>query len=87
LRIRPEFSDNNGKIFWRLKSYDDESTVLLQGNSQNRYHCDLGSSKFSKRKRHADIKIEDEIATAPEEKWFVYGPEKKEEVDKYISSR
>ncbi|KAL2335290.1 hypothetical protein Fmac_016503 [Flemingia macrophylla] len=34
-----------------------------------------------------DIKIQDETATAPEEKWFVYGPEKKDEVDKYISSR
>ncbi|RDX95858.1 hypothetical protein CR513_21553, partial [Mucuna pruriens] len=36
-----------------------------------------------------DIKILDETATAtaPDEKWFVYGPEKKDEVDKYISSR
>ncbi|XP_020233922.1 uncharacterized protein LOC109814014 isoform X2 [Cajanus cajan] len=34
-----------------------------------------------------DIKIQDETATASEEKWFVYGHEKKDEVYKYISSR
>ncbi|KAL9323745.1 hypothetical protein ACSQ67_008602 [Phaseolus vulgaris] len=34
-----------------------------------------------------EIKIEDEIAKAPEEKWYVYGPDKKEEVHKYISKR
>ena len=47
----------------------------------------LGFSKFSKRKQHAEIKIEDEIAKALEEKWYVYGPDKKEEVHKYISER
>jgi len=47
----------------------------------------LDFSKFSKRKQYADIKIQDETATAPYEKWFVYGPEKKDEADKYISSR
>ncbi|KAL9325495.1 hypothetical protein ACSQ67_006140 [Phaseolus vulgaris] len=35
----------------------------------------------------AEIKIEDEIAKALEEKWYVYGPDKKEEVHKYISER
>ncbi|KAL9276565.1 hypothetical protein ACSQ67_025894 [Phaseolus vulgaris] len=34
-----------------------------------------------------EIKIQDEIAKAPEEKWYVYGPDKKEEVHKYISTR
>ncbi|TKY46536.1 Cell division cycle-associated 7 protein [Spatholobus suberectus] len=63
-RIEPEFLDNNGQAFWKLKSYNGECAVLLQ-----------------------DIKIQDETATAPVEKWFVYGAEKKEEVDKYISSR
>jgi len=45
---------------------------------------DLGFSKFSKRKQHSDIKIEDETATSPEESWFVYSPA---EISKYISSR
>ncbi|ESW23630.1 hypothetical protein PHAVU_004G063500 [Phaseolus vulgaris] len=62
IRIKPEFLDNDGKIFWKLKSYNNECTVLLQ-----------------------DINIQD--TTLIEEKWFVYGPEKTEEVDKYISSR
>jgi len=31
--------------------------------------------------------MQDETASSFEEKWFVYGPEKKEEVDKYIHSR
>jgi len=35
MRIKPEFVDNDGKVFWKLKSYNDESSVLLQGNSQN----------------------------------------------------
>ena len=30
--------------------------------------------------------MQDETASSSEEKWFVYGPEKKEEVDKYIHS-
>ncbi|KAG4911906.1 hypothetical protein JHK82_052493 [Glycine max] len=64
MRIEPEFLDNNGQVFWKLKSYNGECAVLLQ-----------------------DIKIQDETATAPYEKWFVYGPEKKDEADKYISSR
>ncbi|XP_057445351.1 uncharacterized protein LOC130737560 [Lotus japonicus] len=34
-----------------------------------------------------DIKIQDEDGTAIEERWFVYGPEKKHEIYKYISSR
>jgi len=34
-----------------------------------------------------DIKIQDEVVTSPEESWFVYSPLKKDEVDKYISSR
>ncbi|KAL2976886.1 hypothetical protein AAZX31_13G033500 [Glycine max] len=64
MRIEPACLDNNGQVFWKLKSYNSECAVLLQ-----------------------DIKIKDETATAPAEKWFVYGPEKKDEVDKYISSR
>ncbi|QCD93235.1 hypothetical protein DEO72_LG5g1307 [Vigna unguiculata] len=64
MRIKPEFVDNDGKVFWKLKSYNDESSVLLQ-----------------------DVKMQDETASSSEEKWFVYGPEKKEEVDKYIHSR
>jgi len=31
--------------------------------------------------------MQDETASSSEEKWFVYGPEKKEEVDKYIHSK
>jgi len=31
--------------------------------------------------------MQDETASSSEEKWFVYGLEKKEEVDKYIHSR
>ncbi|QCD93252.1 hypothetical protein DEO72_LG5g1324 [Vigna unguiculata] len=42
-----------------------------------------GFSKFSKRKQHSDIKIEDETATSPEESWSVYSPA---EISKYISS-
>jgi len=42
---------------------------------------------FFKRKQHADINIDDEIVTSFEESWFVYSPAKKDEVDKYISSR
>ncbi|KAK7364822.1 hypothetical protein VNO80_13565 [Phaseolus coccineus] len=34
-----------------------------------------------------EIKIQDEIAKTPEENWYVYGCDKKEEVDKYISTR
>ncbi|XP_061364351.1 uncharacterized protein LOC133307807 [Gastrolobium bilobum] len=34
-----------------------------------------------------DIKIQDAAATKVDERWFVYGPEKKEEIDKYITSR
>ncbi|XP_027359018.1 uncharacterized protein LOC113867764 [Abrus precatorius] len=34
-----------------------------------------------------DIKIADKTGTATDEKWFVYGPEEKDEIDKYISSR
>ncbi|XP_052723444.1 uncharacterized protein LOC108346104 isoform X2 [Vigna angularis] len=34
-----------------------------------------------------DMKIQDETATLPEESWFVYGLPKKDEIDKYISSR
>ncbi|XP_047150579.1 uncharacterized protein LOC124822601 [Vigna umbellata] len=64
MRIKPEFLDNDGKVFWKLKSYNDECIVLLQ-----------------------DVKIQDETASSPEENWFIYGPEKKEEVDKYIYSR
>jgi len=30
-RIKPKFLDNDGKVFWKLKSYNDESIVLLQG--------------------------------------------------------
>ncbi|QCD93306.1 hypothetical protein DEO72_LG5g1379 [Vigna unguiculata] len=33
------------------------------------------------------VLLQDETASSFEEKWFVYGPEKKEEVDKYIHSR
>ncbi|KOM55939.1 hypothetical protein LR48_Vigan10g183100 [Vigna angularis] len=33
------------------------------------------------------MKIQDETATLPEESWFVYGLPKKDEIDKYISSR
>jgi len=47
----------------------------------------LGFRKFSNRKQFADVKMQDETASSSEEKWFVYGPEKKEEVDKYIHSR
>ncbi|QCD93269.1 hypothetical protein DEO72_LG5g1341 [Vigna unguiculata] len=64
MRIKPEFVDNDGKVFWKLKSYNDESNILLQ-----------------------DVKMQDETASSSEEKWFVYGPEKKEEVDKYIHSK
>ncbi|QCD93293.1 hypothetical protein DEO72_LG5g1366 [Vigna unguiculata] len=46
-------------------------------------HADM-LSKFSKRKQHSDIKIEDETATSPEESWSVYSPA---EISKYISSR
>ncbi|XP_020233910.1 uncharacterized protein LOC109814009 [Cajanus cajan] len=63
MRTKPEFLDNNGHAFWKLKSYNAHD-VLLQ-----------------------DIKIMDETATSPNEKWVVYGPEKKVDVDKYISSR
>jgi len=45
---------------------------------------DLCFSKFSKRKQHSDMKIEDETATSPEESWSVYSPA---EISKYISSR
>ncbi|KAJ1438666.1 Zinc-finger domain of monoamine-oxidase A repressor R1 [Sesbania bispinosa] len=34
-----------------------------------------------------DIKVQDAAASATEERWFVYGPEKKGDIDKYISSR
>ncbi|PNX84639.1 hypothetical protein L195_g040702, partial [Trifolium pratense] len=34
-----------------------------------------------------DVKINDEDASEVDEKWFVYAPEQKEEVNKYISSR
>lgn len=34
MRIKPEFLDNDGKVFWKFKSYNDERIVLLQGNSQ-----------------------------------------------------
>jgi len=47
----------------------------------------LGFSKFSKRKQHTDLKVQDEAVTSPEESWFVYSPKEKDEVDKYISSR
>jgi len=42
-------------------------------------------ASFLKKSNNADINIQD--TTLIEEKWFVYGPEKTEEVDKYISSR
>lgn len=32
MRIEPEFLDNNGQVFWKLKSYNSECAVLLQGN-------------------------------------------------------
>ncbi|QCD93247.1 hypothetical protein DEO72_LG5g1319 [Vigna unguiculata] len=38
-------------------------------------------------KQYGYVKMQDETASSFEEKWFVYGPEKKEEVDKYIHSR
>ncbi|KAK7381105.1 hypothetical protein VNO78_33629 [Psophocarpus tetragonolobus] len=30
VRIKPEFLDNNGQVFWKLKSYNSECSVLLQ---------------------------------------------------------
>ena len=34
MRTEPVFSDGS-KAFWKLKSYNGEYAVLLQGNSQN----------------------------------------------------
>jgi hypothetical protein len=36
---------------------------------------------------HTDVKIHDGDAVEVDEKWFVYGAEQKDEVNKYISSR
>lgn len=33
VRTEPEFVDGNGQAFWKLRSYDGEDAVLLQGNS------------------------------------------------------
>jgi len=64
--------DNDGKVFWKLKSHNDESSVLLQGNSQNPFEMMIpwwfGFRKFSKRKRYADVKMQDETASSSEEK-------------------
>ncbi|XP_019442790.1 PREDICTED: uncharacterized protein LOC109347408 isoform X1 [Lupinus angustifolius] len=64
MRIDPVFLDDNGQIFWKLKSYSAKNAVLLQ-----------------------DIKVHDVDGTVTEEKWFVYDLEKKNEIDRYISSR
>lgn len=34
MRIEPEFLDSSGHTFWKLKSYNNEYVVLIQGNSQ-----------------------------------------------------
>jgi len=36
VRIEPEYLDNCGNAFWKLKSYNGEYASLLQGNSQNK---------------------------------------------------
>jgi hypothetical protein len=45
----------------------------------------LGSISFIKKATFTDVKMQDGIAA--DEKWFVYGPDKKPEIDLYISSR
>lgn len=35
MRIEPEFLDTSGQAFWKLKSYNGECALLMQGNSQN----------------------------------------------------
>ncbi|XP_058778895.1 uncharacterized protein LOC131652920 isoform X2 [Vicia villosa] len=65
VRIEPEYFDNTGKTFWKLRSCNDEYAFLLQ-----------------------DIKVEGgDSAVQVDEKWFVYGDEQKDKVNKYISSR
>lgn len=35
LRIEPDILDSSGQIFWKLKSYNGEHAILMQGNSQH----------------------------------------------------
>jgi len=35
VRTEPEFFDSNGQVFWKLKSYNDKYSLLMQGNFQN----------------------------------------------------
>ncbi|WVZ14107.1 hypothetical protein V8G54_011673, partial [Vigna mungo] len=73
MRINPVFVDNNGMTFWKVQSYNDEC-VLLQAS-------------FLKESNNADMKIQDETASLPEESWSVYRLTDKDEIDKYIASR
>jgi hypothetical protein len=45
---------------------------------------DSDSNMFANAYHHSDVKIH---AAEIEEKWYIYAPEQKEEVNKYISSR
>ncbi|KAJ1438667.1 Zinc-finger domain of monoamine-oxidase A repressor R1 [Sesbania bispinosa] len=53
---------------------------------------DTSGHAFWKLKTYDDehvvlLQVQDAAASATEERWFVYGPEKKGDIDKYISSR
>lgn len=36
IRIEPEFSNSSGQSFWKLKSYNSECDLLMQGNSHKK---------------------------------------------------
>jgi hypothetical protein len=92
MRIEREYLDNNGNGFWILRSCNNEDVFLLQGNFQKQIHLifvndtikDSDSNMFANAYHHSDVKIH---AAEIEEKWYIYAPEQKEEVNKYISSR
>ncbi|QCE13955.1 hypothetical protein DEO72_LG11g953 [Vigna unguiculata] len=77
-KVTPLGMEKHNSLLAKLKSEVVQAHEVLKCTSKR---------KFSKRKQHADVKMQDETAYSPEEKWFVYGSEKKDKVDKYIHLR
>ncbi|WVZ15612.1 hypothetical protein V8G54_013178 [Vigna mungo] len=74
LKVTPLLMEKHNSLLAKLKS------EVVQAHDEV-----LKLKRALPKEKH--VKIQDETASSPEENWFIYGPEKKEEVDKYIYSR